>query len=170
MILCRKVFSFFLETLCIFLTIVFARSLLSFLDYSVFNRAKYFPFYFDISKITTYLSLTLLIITILPVCFYHVKHAFQGESTLYGCLNVKELLARNRREIWSLSDCNETRTHNHLVRKRTLNHLAKLALMVQCESCWSHLRTILFFLERFGIKFFLFVWYLNIAIFFIGFM
>ena len=27
----------------------------------------------------------------------------------------------------TLSDCNETRTHNHLVRKRTFNHLAKLA-------------------------------------------
>ena len=26
-----------------------------------------------------------------------------------------------------LSDCNWTRTHNHLFRKRTLNHLAKLA-------------------------------------------
>ena len=26
-----------------------------------------------------------------------------------------------------LSDCNWTRTHNHLVHKRTLNHLAKLA-------------------------------------------
>ena len=25
------------------------------------------------------------------------------------------------------SDCNETRTHNHLVPKRTVNHLAKLA-------------------------------------------
>ena len=25
-----------------------------------------------------------------------------------------------------LSDCNGTRTHNHLVRKRTLNDLAKL--------------------------------------------
>ena len=27
-------------------------------------------------------------------------------------------------EIWSLSDYNWTRTHNHLVRKRTFNHLA----------------------------------------------
>ena len=27
----------------------------------------------------------------------------------------------------NLSDCNRTRTHNHLVHKRTLNHLAKLA-------------------------------------------
>ena len=43
------------------------------------------------------------------------------------CLNVKELLAESRRHIWSLSDSNMIRIHNHLVRKRTLNHLAKLA-------------------------------------------
>ena len=29
--------------------------------------------------------------------------------------------------LWILSDCNWTRTQNHLVCKRTLNHLAKLA-------------------------------------------
>ena len=34
----------------------------------------------------------------LSVCFYHVTYAFQSESTLYSCLNVKELLARSRRE------------------------------------------------------------------------
>ena len=62
----------------------------------------------------------------LAVCFYHVTYAFQSESTLYICLNVKELLARNRRDIWSLSDCNGTRTNDHLVRKRILNHLANL--------------------------------------------
>ena len=33
------------------------------------------------------------------VCSYHVTYAFQSESTLYSCLNVKELLARRRREI-----------------------------------------------------------------------
>ena len=43
------------------------------------------------------------------------------------CLNVKELLARSWRHIWSLSDSNGTRTHNHLFRKRTLNHLAQLS-------------------------------------------
>ena len=32
-------------------------------------------------------------------CSYHVTYAFQSESTLYSCLNVKELLARNRCEI-----------------------------------------------------------------------
>ena len=34
-----------------------------------------------------------------PICFSHVTYAFQSESTLYSCLNVKELLARSRREI-----------------------------------------------------------------------
>ena len=32
----------------------------------------------------------------------------------------------------SLSDCNWTRTQNHLVRKRTLNHLPKLAKWLSC--------------------------------------
>ena len=59
--------------------------------------------------------------------FLHVMYAFQSESTLYSCLNFKELVARSRREIWSLSDCNWTPTHNHLVHKETLNHLAKVA-------------------------------------------
>ena len=52
--------------------------------------------------------------------------AFWSESTLYSFLNVKELYGRNRRDIWSLSDSNRIRTHNHLVCKPTLNHLAKL--------------------------------------------
>ena len=49
--------------------------------------------------------------------------------------NVKELLARNSCDIWSLSNCNRTRTHNHLVHlvcKRTLNHLAKLGKWLNC--------------------------------------
>ena len=39
-----------------------------------------------------------------------ITYAFQSKSTLCGCLNIKET----------------TRTHNHLVRKQTLYHLAKL--------------------------------------------
>ena len=42
-------------------------------------------------------------------------------------LNVKELLAQNMCKIWNSSDGNCTRTLNHLVRKGTLKHLAKLA-------------------------------------------
>ena len=42
-------------------------------------------------------------ITIQPqdntVCSCHVTYAFQSESTLYSCLNVKELFARSRHEI-----------------------------------------------------------------------
>ena len=63
-------------------------------------------------KVKNYLRINILIIEIiklvikslkiknqLTVCFYHVTYAFQSESTLYSCLNVKELLARSRREI-----------------------------------------------------------------------
>ena len=66
--------------------------------------------------------------TFLTVYFYHVMYAWihVSESTLYSCLNVKELLAQNRHAIWSLSDCNRIQIHNQLVCKRTLNHLAKL--------------------------------------------
>ena len=47
-------------------------------------------------------------------------------------LNVKEFLARSRCHIWNLSDSNGIRTHNHLVRKQTLNHLAKLTKWLSC--------------------------------------
>ena len=40
----------------------------------------------------------------LTVCSYYVTYAFQSESTLWICLNVKEFLARNRCDIWSLSE------------------------------------------------------------------
>ena len=33
------------------------------------------------------------------LCSYHVTYVFQSESTYNSCLNVKELLARNRCEI-----------------------------------------------------------------------
>ena len=59
---------------------------------------------------------------------------FRVESTLCGCLNVKELLAQSRQEIWTLSNCNWTQNHNHLVHKQTLNHLAKYPTkMVPCD-------------------------------------
>ena len=81
-------------------------------------------------------------IYILTVCSCHVTYAFESESTLYSCLNVKELLARSRREIWRWSDCNWTRTQNHLALKRTLNRLAKLAkrLSVCLRAKWFWVR------------------------------
>ena len=85
--------------------------------------------FFIPSNIKTHLSINLF----LTVCYYHVTYLFPSESTLYSSLNVKELLANNRRGIWILSDSNGTRTHNHLLRKRTLNHLAQLAKLVECS-------------------------------------
>ena len=58
------------------------------------------------------------------------RTSFRVNSHSIVCMNIKELRARSRRHIWSLSDSNEIRTHNHLVRKRTLNHLAKLAFLL----------------------------------------
>ena len=34
----------------------------------------------------------------LTVCSCHVTYAFHSKSTVYSCLNVKELLARSRRK------------------------------------------------------------------------
>ena len=68
----------------------------------------------------------------LTVCSYHVMYGFQSKSALYSCLNVKELFAWNRRDIWSLSDSNGIRTYNLLVRKQKLDHLAKLAKWLMC--------------------------------------
>ena len=77
-------------------------------------------------------------------------YMFHSESILCSCLNVKELLAQNRHGIWSLSDCNRTRIHNHLICKWTLYHLAKLLWLNgwvfvyelsggRFKSCWRHL-------------------------------
>ena len=43
-----------------------------------------------------------------------------------SCLNIKGLLDRNRRDIWTLSNCSRSQFHNHLFHKRMLNHLAPL--------------------------------------------
>ena len=47
----------------------------------------------------TEVKLQLLIDYDMTVCSCHVTYAFQSESRLYSSLNVKELLARSRREI-----------------------------------------------------------------------
>ena len=79
------------------------------------------------------------------VCSYHVMYAFRNESILHSCLNVKVLLAQNRHKIWSLSDCNWTPTHNYLVHKLSLNHLAKLAKcsFMNCLWVWVMLQSVI---------------------------
>ena len=51
----------------------------------------------------------------LTVCSYHVTYAFQSESTLYSCLNVKELLAWSRQLfVYELSGCGFKSCCSHL--------------------------------------------------------
>ena len=78
------------------------------------------------------------------VCSCHATYAFQSESTLCSCLNVKELFSRSRSEIWSLSDCYWTRTQNHLVRKGILNHLGLIERLIYSSNKHNlHLKNIL---------------------------
>ena len=60
------------------------------------------------------------------------RTSFRVDLNSIVSLNVKQILARSRRHIWSLSDSNGIRTHNHLFRKQTLNHLAKPAKWLSC--------------------------------------
>ena len=62
------------------------------------------------------------IVIILTVCYYHLIYELLIELTLCTCQNVKELFAQSRGYIWSLSDSNWIQIHNHLIRKRTINH------------------------------------------------
>ena len=55
------------------------------------------------------------------------RTSFRVNLYFIVCLNVKELLARSRCHVWTLSDSIGIRTYKLLVFKQTLNHLAKLA-------------------------------------------
>ena len=63
--------------------------------------------------------------------YYHFMYTIQSESTLYSCLNVKELFAWNKRKIRGVSDCSWAWTHNHLLRKRTIINHDPTGLMIE---------------------------------------
>ena len=66
---------------------------------------------------------------------FHTHFRVNLHSVVYGLkelnskgLIFKELFAqKNRRDIWSLSECNGVQAHKHLVFKQRLIYLAKLA-------------------------------------------
>ena len=60
------------------------------------------------------------------VCYYQVTYVFSRESTLYICLNIKQLVFRNRHDILRLSGRNGIRTQMHVVCKQILKHLDRL--------------------------------------------
>ena len=57
-------------------------------------------------------------------------HACESRSS-----TSEELILQTKIPRLSVCDYNGTRTHNHLFRKRTLNHLAKLAKWLSCVVC-----------------------------------
>ena len=61
------------------------------------------------------------------------RRRFRGNlHSLVAWMSRNSLLGQNRRNIWSLSISGGIRTHNYLVRKRILNHLAKLVKWLSC--------------------------------------
>ena len=61
------------------------------------DEVKYFSLKYAWKKRLFHISITRVCLT---VCSFHVTCAFQSESTLYSCLNFKELFAQNRRSIY----------------------------------------------------------------------
>ena len=45
----------------------------------------------------------------LTVCSRHVTYAFQSESTLYSCLNVKNSLLETGAKVWSVDSLDMTK-------------------------------------------------------------
>ena len=93
----------------------------------------------------------------LTVCSYHVTYAFQSESKLNSCVHVKELLAQNRRNIWSLSDWNGIWIPNHLVINELMSYVVNTYLYhtFDCmfspyHACviWVHLHCIIAWISR----------------------
>ena len=56
---------------------------------------------------------------------------YELRATINNCMFLSCHVRISEWIQWSLSDCNWARTHNHLVHKRTLNHLVKPAKVVE---------------------------------------
>ena len=74
-----------------------------------------------------------LLISFLKLPFPCQKKTLWIIAIVWMVINVN--LFDKMRTLISISDCNWTGTHNHLVHKRTLNHLAKLAFIYELNGC-----------------------------------
>ena len=61
------------------------------------------------------------------MCYYHATYEFQSESTLYTLPECQGTTCSKQAPYLKFKWQNGIQTHNHLVHKKTLNHLAKLA-------------------------------------------
>ena len=99
---------------------------------------------------------------LMTACSCHVTYAFQSESTIYSCLNVKELLARSRREIWRLND--ECISHISALCTRNLHaaqvgkhstsskNILLIALTMKLFSLFVYIKFFILFLFYFFLK------------------
>ena len=100
------------------------------------NWSKYsLVFALFYASIISFLLYSLIIVNLL----FHLMGGFKQNDLAVMLFFIQgskkiELLARNRRNIWSLYDCNRTQTYSHLVHKRALIHLAKMASLAQLLS------------------------------------
>ena len=92
--------------------------------------------YTFISRIPLFVSRHALIKLQISLCVTYKNIGCMFLSFHVRVFEWIHILARNRPDIWSLCDCNASRTHNHVVRKPTLNHLAKLASLAK----WLNVR------------------------------
>ena len=112
---------------------------------TLYNKNQYNGIFLCLESLNEYFFLTLWVMLwkvdrIYILCFFSIQDIKRDDwmarfrvnlhSIVAG--NVKERFAQNRRDIWSLSYSNRIWIHNDLVRKRTLNHLAKLAKWLSC--------------------------------------
>lgn len=78
-------------------------------------------------------------LSILIACFCHVSCLLKKNLHSILWMSWRSLLETGGRDIWNLTDRKEARTQSHLVRQRTLNHLAKLFgdSIPIAVTCWS---------------------------------
>ena len=89
----------------------------------------------DLKKVAKWLSSAVEYLPLRCIWLYVIvmsRTSFRVNPCTTFWLNVMELLARSRHHIWSLNVSNKIRTLNRLVRKRTLNHLAKQGKSLSC--------------------------------------
>ena len=73
-------------------------------------------------------------VAFLESIFWRIFKHFIG---VFLILSETATTKRSQRDYWT--DCNWTRTHNHLFHKQTINHLAKLAIRLSCVVSTVHL-------------------------------
>ena len=92
-----------------------------------------------LQKMPSFFFRELQLITVFNLQFlYELKHKVRLSKSACGIFHFRfrfvfiNVYIFVQQKTWTLCDCNGTRTHNHLVRKRTLNHLVLVYKLSGC--------------------------------------